>query len=329
MRSGLLCIGLVTLGLLGLADTALAKECMTADCHAGFGKGKVVHAPVIERDCSACHEATGVSHPGKDSFRLTAEGPALCLQCHEDPVAGMSHPHSALEDSCTDCHDPHQADQPALLVEANSKLCLLCHDELLAAKYVHGPVASGSCQLCHGIHGSDNPSMLRLPDNEICVACHVGIRQTIEQAISGHEPVANGHCWDCHEPHSSDYRPYLAANYPRQFYAPYADDNFALCFNCHDKNAFLFERTTEATSFRNRDRNLHYFHVNRPDKGRVCKSCHGVHGADQGQLLMSRVPGFGRWDIPLRWESTETGATCYVGCHSPKSYDRLERVENP
>jgi predicted CXXCH cytochrome family protein len=150
----------------------------------------------------------------------------------------------------------------------------------------------------------------------------------MEGAVSQHEPVAKGRCWDCHVPHSSDYKPYLAAYYPRQFYVPYEEENFSLCFNCHDKNAFLYERTSEATQFRNRDRNLHYFHVNRPDKGRVCKSCHGVHGADQERLLPSRVPGFGRWDIPLRWDENENGATCYVGCHKPKTYDRTKLIDN-
>ncbi|MDH3999198.1 MAG: cytochrome C, partial [Desulfuromonadales bacterium] len=108
----------------------------------------------------------------------------------------------------------------------------------------------------------------------------------------------------------------------------FEEESFALCFNCHDKNAFLYQRTTEATAFRNRDANLHFFHVNRGDKGRVCKSCHGVHGADQDKLLLSRVPGFGRWGIPVNWIKVDAETTCYVGCHRPKTYSRDKKIDN-
>jgi predicted CXXCH cytochrome family protein len=196
------------------------------------------------------------------------------------------------------------------------------------AKYVHGPVAAGSCYMCHGTHGSDNRAMLILPGNGACVACHPVIKEISDNAVSQHEPVANGVCWDCHAPHVSNDRPYLKAFYPKGLYSPYADENYALCFSCHDKNTFLFERTSEVTGFRNRDQNLHYFHVNRVEKGRVCKGCHGVHGADQDKLLLSRIPGFGEWDIPLTWVSEGERATCYVGCHQRKTYDRSQRIKN-
>jgi len=352
--------------------------CVTADCHATFGKAKYVHAPVAENDCASCHEAvTGVNlegagtHPGAGSMQLVEPEPQLCLQCHENPAKDMANPHSALEEGCTGCHNPHQGDLPAFVLQSGGKLCLTCHDEAMdtktfktrgqriygvavgttdlfgeddntglvaeldhsegcspEARYVHGPVSAGSCYLCHGIHGSDNHAMLILPGNGTCIACHSGIQEINDNAVSRHEPVANGNCWDCHTPHMSNYKPFLKAFYPREFYVPYENENFALCFNCHDKNAFLFERTSEATGFRNRDQNLHYFHVNRADKGRVCKSCHGVHGADQEKLLMSRVPGFGEWDIPMIWANDGERATCYVGCHRPKTYDREQKIDN-
>jgi predicted CXXCH cytochrome family protein len=150
----------------------------------------------------------------------------------------------------------------------------------------------------------------------------------MDNAVSQHEPVVNGVCWDCHTPHASDYKPFLQEYYPERFYTPYKKENFGLCFRCHDESAFTYELTSEATTFRNHNDNLHYFHVNRESKGRVCKACHGVHGAKQDKLLLVKSTGFGRWAIPLTWVSDGDRATCYVGCHRPKTYDRNQRIIN-
>ncbi len=310
------------------SGAAKAASCVTAQCHATMGKAKYVHSPVAKGDCSACHSATGQSHPGAGSMQLTAEEPALCLRCHKNPADGLAYPHSAVEEGCTGCHSPHQGGQPRFVLQPGGKLCLTCHEEVVRGKYTHGPVRAENCKICHGIHGGQNRSMLTLPGKDLCLACHTGIRDIMEKAVSQHDPVVNGLCWDCHTPHASEYRPFLKDYYPEKFYTPFDENNFALCFSCHDPNAFLYERTSEATQFRNRDANLHYFHVNRTEKGRVCKNCHGVHGADQEHLLMSRVPGFGQWDIPLTWASEGERATCYVGCHRPKTYDRTIKIKN-
>ncbi len=343
MRYSLSCLCLAILSVLALpafadestgkgfvlwAASAAADSCVTAQCHAILGRAKYVHAPVAEGDCLACHIATGLPHPGEASMGLTEEEPGLCLQCHENPAADIAYPHSALEEGCTGCHSPHQGGLPKFVLQAGGKLCLICHEDVIDGEYLHGPVRAENCQICHGIHGGENQAMLNLPGKENCLACHVGIKTIMDNAVSQHEPVANGVCWDCHTPHASDDKPFLKANYTEALYAPYASENFALCFSCHDENAFLFDLTSEVTDFRNKHQNLHYFHVNRPEKGRVCKNCHGVHGADQKRLLMSKVPDFGEWDVPLIWASDGERATCYVGCHRPKTYDRQIKIKN-
>lgn len=343
MRYGLSIICIATLCVLALpafaddstgksfvlwAGSASVDSCVTAQCHAIFGRAKHVHEPVAEGDCLACHNTTDQQHPGAGSMELVEEQPGLCLQCHENPAEGMAYPHSALEEGCTGCHSPHQGGLPKFVLQAGGKLCLICHDDVKVGEYVHGPVRANNCQMCHGIHGGEHEAMLNLPGKDNCLACHAGIRKIMDNAVSQHEPVAEGVCWDCHTPHASDYKPFLQGYYPEEFYIAFAEENYGLCFNCHDKTAFTYAITSEATSFRNHNNNLHYFHVNRPEKGRVCKGCHGVHGADQERLLLSKVPGFGKWDIPLKWANDGERATCYVGCHRPKTYDREKKFKN-
>ena len=343
MRYGLTCLCLAVLCVLALpafavessgksfvlwASSTSAESCVTTDCHAVLGRAKHVHVPVAEGDCSVCHSATDQPHPGADSMALVEEEPGLCLQCHENPAEDMAFPHSAVEEGCTGCHSPHQGAFPKFVLQQGGKLCLMCHEDVVAGEFVHGPVRANNCGMCHGVHGGENESMLNLPGKDNCLACHSGIKKIMDNAVSQHEPVVNGVCWDCHTPHSSDYKPFLKMYYPEEFYAPYKEENFALCFGCHDSTAFTYWITSEATNFRNHNSNLHAFHVNRPDKGRVCKTCHGVHGADQMKLINTRSGGFGRWGVPIYFDPTETGGGCLVGCHGPKKYDVFEKYKN-
>ncbi len=267
-----------------------------------------------------------LSSPG-----LAADG-CLAANCH----AKLTQPkvvHSPVaEGDCASCHQATGAKHPGKTrgfkpVTAGGDLCRQCHDDIGNEPIKHGPVRAGRCNYCHSPHASDNPALLLGAGNKICFSCHGGIERTVKNAKSQHAPVAEGRCWDCHKPHGSEFKPLLKAYYPEQFYTPYQHENFSLCFSCHDDRAFLYERTSEATNFRNGDYNLHVLHVNKAKKGRVCKSCHGVHGGDQEKLILSKIPGFGSWEIPINFQPTPTGATCFVGCHKPKTYDRLSQKQ--
>ncbi|MCK4509290.1 MAG: hypothetical protein KAU27_12140, partial [Desulfuromonadales bacterium] len=313
-------------------------------CHENPAADMAFPHSALKQGCTGCHSP----HQGKLPALVLQSGGKLCLTCHGQVMDGKLVKMQSQYGFADGIMDPFgklgkakvqgqtlyglsdgmmdlfgNVDETGIVGDLHD-----VEDCTPEAKYVHGPVSAGSCYMCHGTHGSDNQAMLILPGNGTCVACHFGIKKINDNAVSQHDPVANGNCWDCHAPHVSNYKPYLKAFYPKGFYVPYEDENFALCFNCHSKDAFLFARTSEATAFRNRDQNLHFFHVNRSEKGRVCKSCHGVHGGDQEKLLMSRIPDFGKWDLPLTWASDGERATCYVGCHRPKTYDRQLRIKN-
>ncbi len=318
--------------ILPASIVSAADSCVTSDCHAAIGNHKYVHGPAAAGDCSVCHVSTDATHPGEPgAFKLKETGSRLCEQCHESVTAGKSNVHSPVaKGHCLACHDPHGGTSRFLLRSEGGVLCQSCHSDIGTTGRVHGPVRAGRCDYCHVPHASDGPSLLKAKGNKVCFSCHSGIRSIIETSVSQHQPVEQGRCWDCHRTHDSEFRPLLRGYYPRDFYVSYVEENFELCFECHtNRGTFQYQRTSEATGFRNGDQNLHYLHVNKPVKGRVCRNCHGIHGADQEKLILSRVPGFGVWKIPVRFLPTPTGATCLAGCHKPKSYDRVRAVVNP
>jgi hypothetical protein len=85
----------------------------------------------------------------------------------------------------------------------------------------------------------------------------------------------------------------------------------------------LEEKTASLTNFRDGDRNLHFVHVNRDDKGRSCKTCHAIHGSNLPNHMASEVPFEGsNWSMPIEFEKTTGGGKCAPGCHVPKTYTR-------
>ncbi len=114
--------------------------------------------------------------------------------------------------------------------------------------------------------------------------------------------------------------------FPKEFYKPYATESYAICFDCHNKDIALDKVTTKLTNFRNGDVNMHFLHVNK-EKGRSCKACHEVHAGSQEKHIRKEVPFGGSWKLPINFTKASNGGTCVVGCHKPKTYDRVSPVK--
>jgi len=284
---------------------------------------------VAAGDCLNCHDV----HASNARAQLVATGNELCYMCHDDKsaLAQMAHVHPPVEEGCVACHSPHSGPQAFMLPEKGDALCLLCHpdigDKAKNAPVKHAALEEG-CTSCHDPHGNGNLRLLQTEPQGFCVSCHDAMGEVVAAAKFQHQPVQKGECWLCHDPHGAENRVLLKQYYPEEFYAAFDEANYALCFSCHDRRAFLYQRTSELTRFRNGDQNLHYQHVNKSTKGRVCKTCHGVHGADQATLVQSKIPGFGKWEIPIQYTQTPNGGNCTVGCHKPKAYSRNRAVRN-
>jgi predicted CXXCH cytochrome family protein len=205
-------------------------------------------------------------------------------------------------------------------------LCFGCHTELAqlaSATVPHKPVAEGECRKCHNVHSTDNPKMFPLAQTELCFSCHEELGEYISEQEYRHGPIKDGDCNACHDPHGNGNSRILRMYFPMEFYKPYATENYALCFNCHNKDIALDEQTKTLTDFRDKDRNLHFLHVNKEVKGRSCKACHQVHASTQEKHIRESVPyGEIDWELPVSFTKYDDGGKCVVGCHAPKEYHR-------
>ena len=322
-------------------------SCLTSKCHSDIDKALVVHGPVQAKGCTICHIPTSEPQLVKGKKELLADLPkdhpplfkidklhieSTCFLCHDDfgdLLKKATSIHSAIkEQGCPSCHNPHASDYEFLISSAKiGDMCSECHEMDANLKHPHEPVAKGECTKCHDSHSSDFKNLLIEDQKQLCFSCHEATKEELEKSKYVHRPVVERECSVCHLPHGSDYYRMLVANYPAEFYAPFDVSIYDLCFSCHKADKVLVEKTEDLTDFRNGEKNLHYKHVNMPEKGRTCRTCHATHASNEPKHLRKTVP-YGGWGIPIQFEKTETGGSCSPGCHALRAYDRINPVVN-
>ncbi len=325
-----------------LKAASMAELCWT--CHDKFSdKLKFLHGPAAAGACSACHN----SHASDHASLLREEGVKLCTACHEavrGRVTTAAYKHAPAVEDCTTCHSGHGANNRMNLSDDVPGLCVDCHDSIgeavEEATVKHGALSTErSCVSCHDPHGSAIENLLQHEPLTLCMKCHDKAIKSKDGKIQGlgklladnpdhHGPIRENNCTACHEQiHGGDKFRLLGGTYPKKFYAPYDEANYAFCFKCHESDLVRDERSTTLTGFRNGDQNLHYLHVNRKDKGRTCRACHATHASQKAKHITESVP-FGNWDLPIKFAKTETGGSCSPGCHKTYRYDRKAPVVN-
>lgn len=310
------------------------QSALCAECHdMEMTEGTIKHKPVAEGSCTGCHDP----HQSDNSALMISEKPGLCMQCHtkESLEAGMETIHYPFEDDCSNCHSTHSSEQNGLLNERMPDLCYMCHDMQSAieeAAVVHKVIHEGkACSNCHSPHASGQGMLLRKEGKDMCLDCHskpietderilANIGQFLKEGMHIHGVIALDGCIICHSPHTSDNALLLNGTFPQGMYAEASAENFDLCFSCHDAELMEAIATTTATNFRNKEQNLHYFHI-RGEKGRNCNLCHNVHGSQSEHLIADKV-WFGDWEMPMIFQSDENGGSCLTGCHAEKIYRR-------
>ncbi len=167
----------------------------------------------------------------------------------------------------------------------------------------------------------------------MCLSCHdrtmestgagslANMKELFDKNPKWHGPIRDHDCSGCHDVHGSVNFRILKQNYPQEFYTSFTQNQYDLCFACHQPTLVQDPQTTTLTGFRDGDRNMHYLHVNKKIKGRTCRACHETHASQKTKHIREGVP-FGQWVLPIRFEATSTGGKCSPGCHAPKEYSR-------
>jgi predicted CXXCH cytochrome family protein len=173
-----------------------------------------------------------------------------------------------------------------------------------------------------------------------CLSCHDkpiqkpgdGVVQSVAELakpdVFKHGPIRDGNCSGCHTLHGGPLPRLLAKPYTEAFYQAFSVDAYALCFSCHDKQLVLAKDTEGLTRFRNGNQNLHFLHVDKPERGRSCYACHMTHASTHPSHIRDSVP-YGNWEIPLNFKPTATGGSCAPGCHREAKYDRVQPIPPP
>jgi predicted CXXCH cytochrome family protein len=145
--------------------------------------------------CVQCHtDIREFPHPENkaETLRdLTLELYTSCKQCHQekydaslDSVHGKALAGGNEEAAvCTDCHNPHNTQNPSQPRTRIAQTCERCHSEIvtLYKESVHGSALIGegnpdvpTCIDCHGVHDVEGPSTgpFHLFSPTICEKCH-------------------------------------------------------------------------------------------------------------------------------------------------------------
>jgi predicted CXXCH cytochrome family protein len=320
---------------------AKSTEALCEKCHAKTIRGKVRHKPVADGGCIGCHSPHASSQPKL----LRRESGKVCLDCHvvfADRLKQAKSIHKPMEKGCLECHNPHAANLPKLLGKPVRDLCFSCHDDIRFtvehAKIQHGALAEmRECLNCHDAHTTRFAELLRNNTRAVCLKCHDkelatskgkirDMSKVISEGKTLHGPITINDCSKCHQIHGGDLFDLLRKQYPSEFYSSFREENYALCFSCHDPRLALVSQTTRVTGFRNGDKNLHALHVNQESKGRTCRACHEIHSIGKDKYIRDSVP-FGDWIFQTGYTKTATGGSCTPGCHQHYSYDRRNPVK--
>jgi len=174
---------------------------------------------------------------------------------------------SALEQSCTTCHEGLPSADSGQTMNAD---CNVCHKELKHSTFLHAPVEMDECKSCHSWSKERHAVVVEKGVPTACYDCHSEKQQQVESSSSLH-PVAS-ECLTCHSQHGTQRDHLLKA------------DVYDICTSCHEDQKM------------NHPVGRHPLRYAKLKNGEEisCVTCHNPHGSNFEKL--KRFPG-GRMDI--------------------------------
>lgn len=259
-------------------DPGFATEaCFQCHKRASFQK-KIVHQPLGQGQCTACHNPHAAPHKGL--LRENTED--LCYSCHkkqeESFGAGIVH-EPVRRGQCVACHEPHSSNTQGLLQASLGNTCFSCHEDLKKKyKNSHGPFEQGQCDACHWPHQSENYHLLRAAPEKLCRSCH-----TEEDIVAVHKnfPVQIKGCLTCHNPHGSDNKAIIR----NVIHPPFKEG----CRECHSTTVDKIDQEKCFECHDEMKKELLFSHSHLTDSGRnSCTNCHSPHAGDTKSLLKQK-----------------------------------------
>ena len=238
---------------------------------------------------------------------------------------------------------PAYGEEKLLYIDTDAScISMKCHDTMGKKEYVHKIGVDGvQCKRCHTLITNGEHRFKSLPQKteRLCEQCHSKeiippseLKELPPKVLPfdknafTHKPFTDGVCTECHDAHESDNYRHLKYAYPATPYAQYTENTYGLCFlaKCHKglEKVFAEPRTLSMTAFRNGNLNLHFRHVNKK-KGRTCIVCHDNHYS-KSPIIMNETFKFGKKELTINYEKTDTGGSCNSTCHRLAKYDRYE-----
>ena len=332
----------------GAPPTVAQNACQS--CHRPHAAGqpqRLLAQTTETATCTVCHSGNVAAKNVELEFQKPLHHPIEINQgSHEPRENALTMPRHV---GCTDCHNPHAATTtPGAPPAVSGRLRGVSGITLGGASITEANFEHEVCAKCHGLREPSTPGITRQSGTRnIRVKIQPGNLSYHPVATSGMNPAILGlepgytsssviTCSSCHTnddwtpggtsprgPHGSRYEPILGWQYQTNDPTMESYQNFALCYQCHNRSFLLND---QAGTF------PHKRHVT--EKQVPCAACHDAHGSRQNAHLVDFMlrDRSGKAVVTpsssqRRLEYISLGAgrgQCYLQCHGvnhePKSY---------
>jgi predicted CXXCH cytochrome family protein len=276
--------------------TVAANGC--SNCHTSHRAGypeTLLRFPFEEDNCLVCHDGSVAEKDIAADIRKTFRHPVDTSIRSHDPEEQIENMPRHVE--CHDCHNPHAtAAWTALAPAVSGPLNRAPGISITGAPVESARFEYEVCLRCHGDSpGQPSPLIERQhPEPNIRLKIDpgnpsyhpivdVGRNPQVPSLLSPWIPISLVYCSDCHAsdsssaqggaagPHGSIWPFLLEREYAFEDGTPESENQYDLCYKCHDRNSILGDRSFPE----------HRLHI--VDEMSPCATCHDPHGISRAQ----------------------------------------------